>query len=119
VPAGPGDVQDGLDEQLSGRVFRAEEAHEIGVMQELSEPDEVLADAVAYARDLATNCSPVSLGMIKSQVWHDPGGSLEQARVRSQQLLTVAKAQPDFAEGAAALSERRAAQFPPWPGLHL
>jgi enoyl-CoA hydratase/carnithine racemase len=104
---------------LSGRVFRAEEAHGIGMVQQLSEPEDVLADALGYARDLCANCSPVSLAMIKDQVWHDPDGSLEQARVRSQQLIAVAKAQPDFAEGAAALAERRATQFPPWPGLHL
>jgi enoyl-CoA hydratase/carnithine racemase len=104
---------------LSGRVFVAEEAHEIGIVQRLCEPADVLTDAMAYAHDLATSCSPVALGMIKDQMWHDPDGTLEQARVRAQQLITVAKAQPDLAEGAAALAQRRAAHFPPWPGLHL
>ena len=45
-------VERALDLLLSGRVFDAEEAHAIGLVSRLCEPERVLADAQAYARDL-------------------------------------------------------------------
>ena len=47
-----------LDLLVSGRVFLAEEAQRLGVVQQLSRPGEVLDDAVAYARSLAAAVSP-------------------------------------------------------------
>lgn len=103
----------------SGRVFLAEEAAELGVVQQLSEPGQVVEDAVAFARGLAANVSPVAMAMIKSQVWRDSESTLEAARVRAQYLLKIAKEQPDFAEGTASLTEKRPPVFPPYPGLNL
>ncbi len=103
----------------SGRVFLAEEAAEIGVVQHLSEPGEVVEDAVAFGRGLAAKVSPVAMAMIKSQVWRDCESTLEAARVRSQYLIKIAKEHPDFAEGTASLTEKRPPTFPPYPGLNL
>ncbi|MCV7282416.1 enoyl-CoA hydratase/isomerase family protein [Mycolicibacterium flavescens] len=103
----------------SGRVFLAEEAVQLGVVQHLSEPGEVLDDALAFARGLAANVSPVAMAMIKSQVWRDSESTLEAARIRAQYLLKIAKEQPDFAEGTASLTEKRPPAFPPYPGLNL
>jgi enoyl-CoA hydratase/carnithine racemase len=103
----------------SGRVFLAEEAAELGVIQQLSDPGQVVEDAVAFARGLAANVSPVAMAMIKSQVWRDSESTLEAARVRAQYLLKIAKEQSDFAEGTASLIEKRPPAFPPYPGLNL
>src|SRR3954452_17564769 len=46
-----------LDLLMSGRVFLSEEAAELGVVNRLGSVD----DALDYARDLATNCSPTSM----------------------------------------------------------
>ncbi|WP_405136480.1 enoyl-CoA hydratase-related protein [Nocardia sp. NBC_01388] len=108
-----------FDLLVSGRVFLAEEAFELGVVQKLSDQGEVVADAVAYARDIVKNVSPVAMAMIKSQVWSDSEMTLEQARVRAQYLLTLAKAQPDFQEGVRSLIERRPPQFAPYSGLEF
>ena len=111
---GPSNAMDLL---MSGRVFLAEEAHRLGVVQHLSEPGEVLADAVDYAHRLAANVSPVAMAMIKSQVWRDSESTMEQARVRAQYLLTQAKAQPDFQEGVRSLVEKRPPRFQPYQTL--
>lgn len=103
----------------SGRVFQADEAHRLGVVQRLSEPGSVVDDAVTFARGLAANVSPVAMAMIKSQVWRDSEATMEAARIRAQYLLQLAKEQPDFAEGTASLTERRPPIFPPYPGLNL
>jgi enoyl-CoA hydratase/carnithine racemase len=108
-----------FDLLASGRVFRAEEAFDLGVVQRLSEPGQVVADAVAFAHQLASTVSPVAMAMIKSQVWRDCETSMEDARVRAQYLLTLAKAQPDFAEGVASLTEKRPPAFPPYRPLNV
>jgi enoyl-CoA hydratase/carnithine racemase len=114
--AGPAHAFDLL---ASGRVFLAEEALQIGVVQRISAPGEVVTDAVAFAHQLATNVSPVAMAMIKSQVWRDCESTMEAARVRAQYLLTLAKAQPDFAEGVASLTEKRPPAFGPYRQLNI
>jgi enoyl-CoA hydratase/carnithine racemase len=114
--AGPAHAFDLL---ASGRVFLAEEALELGVVQKISQPGEVVADAVAFAHQLASNVSPVAMAMIKSQVWRDCESSMEAARVRAQYLLTLAKAQPDFTEGVASLTEKRPPAFEPYRPLNI
>src|SRR5437660_2778684 len=52
-----------LDLLMSGRVFLAEEAAQLGVVNQLGTVD----DALAYARDLAANCSPTSMSVMKRQ----------------------------------------------------
>ncbi|MET0703058.1 MAG: enoyl-CoA hydratase-related protein [Mycobacterium sp.] len=103
----------------SGRVFLAEEALKLGVVQKISEPGEVVADAMAFAHQLASNVSPVAMAMIKSQVWRDSESTMEAARVRAQYLLTLAKAQADFAEGVASLTEKRPPAFEPYSPLNI
>jgi enoyl-CoA hydratase/carnithine racemase len=100
-----------MDLMVSGRVFTSDEAERLGVVQRLSAPETVLADAVEYARAIAAAVSPVSMAMIKSQVWRDAEQTMDQARVRAQYLLTLAKAQPDFQEGVRALVEKRSPAF--------
>ena len=108
-----------LDLLASGRVFLAEEAHLLGVVQRVSDSGAVLGDAVAYARQLAAEVSPVAMAMIKSQVWRDCESTMEQARVRAQHLLTQAKAQPDFQEGVRSLVEKRSPAFAPYQALNF
>lgn len=108
-----------FDLLATGRVFLAEEAMQLGVVQRVSAPGEVLDDALSFAHDLAANVSPVAMAMIKSQIWRDCESTLEAARVRAQYLLTLAKAQPDFAEGIASLTEKRMPRFDPYPGLNF
>ena len=54
-----------LDLLLSGRTFFAEEAAELGLVKEVCRADELMPRALAYAEDMARNCSPASLAVIK------------------------------------------------------
>ena len=103
----------------SGRVFLAEEAAELGVVQRLSQAGRVVEDALAFAHGLTASVSPVAMAMIKSQVWRDCETTLEAARIRAQYLLKLAKEQPDFAEGTASLTEKRPPDFAPYSPLHF
>jgi len=108
-----------FDLLASGRVFLAEEAAELGVVQRLSDSGRVVDDALGFAHDLAANVSPVAMAMIKSQVWRDCETTLEAARIRAQYLLKLAKEQPDFVEGTASLTEKRPPDFAPYSPLRF
>jgi enoyl-CoA hydratase/carnithine racemase len=103
----------------SARVFLAEEAAELGVVQRLSDAGRVVDDALDFAHGLAANVSPVAMAMIKSQVWRDCETTLEAARIRAQYLLKLAKEKPDFAEGSASLIEKRPPDFAPYSALNF
>jgi enoyl-CoA hydratase/carnithine racemase len=54
-----------MDLLISGRTIDAAEARALGLVSRVTEPGEVLTAATAYARDLAANCSPASMALIK------------------------------------------------------
>jgi enoyl-CoA hydratase/carnithine racemase len=76
-----------LDLLLSGRVFYADEAAALGLVKEVVQPADLLRRAIAYAEDIAANCAPSSLAVIKQQVYADTmrrgqcGGREADARV--------------------------------------
>lgn len=96
---------------LSSRVIYTEEAVAIGLVDRVGTP----ADAHRYAADMATTCSPRSLATIKNQLWSDLAGTLQDSIDTSVSLLDAMVAQPDFREGAKALSERRQPNFATQP----
>ena len=100
-----------LDVLLSGRVLFAEEALELGIVNRVAEAD-VLTEALAYAQELATFSSPAAMRDIKSQVWADATGTLEQSWARSTQLMREAVTRPDVQEGMASFREGRPPRFP-------
>jgi len=105
-----------LELLVSGRVITAREAHDLGLVHRVVETGpQTLIQALDYARSLATKVSPNAMAMIKSQIYRDTDSTLEQSRVRAQQLLVAAKQHPDFQEGVASFLEKRDPRFLPYP----
>ncbi|BBY64747.1 enoyl-CoA hydratase [Mycolicibacterium helvum] len=102
-----------LDLLMSGRVFYAEEALELGMVKEVVAPDELLARAVEYAEDIAANCAPNSLAVIKRQVYGDALREAADASQRAETLMHESMQRPDFIEGITAFFEKRPPNFPP------
>lgn len=98
---------------VSGRVFLAEEAEQLGVVDRVAPGDELLEEATAYARDLAQNCSPTSMAVMKKQLQADLEGDLDAAYARALTLIEASVRRPDVVEGVKSFVERRAPQFPP------
>jgi len=96
---------------LSSRVIRAEEAAALGLVNRVEEPAELLPATYAYARLLATEISPASLAATKLQMYldlhRDAATAVDDA---AERLATMVK-RADFAEGVAALAERRPPRF--------
>lgn len=100
-----------MDLLLSSRVILADEAAELGLVNRVVEPDALLDTAMAYARDLATSCSPMSMAHIKQQVFADWERSAEDSRLRALVLMSEMGVHPDFKEGVMSFSEKRAPEF--------
>lgn len=103
-----------LDLMLSGRVFLAEEAKELGVVNQVFSPESLLAETLAYADDVAANVSPTSMAVIKRQVYSHPTMPLDDALAESNQLMNESLRRPDFREGVASFVEKRPPDFAPY-----
>ncbi|MGO4256917.1 enoyl-CoA hydratase/isomerase family protein [Marmoricola sp. RAF53] len=90
---------------LTGRPMRGAEAAVRGVATRSLPAAEVLPEALAVARDVASNVSPAALALSKRLLWSDLGGDeIAAAETRAHRVLMN---HPDAAEGPAAWRERR------------
>ncbi len=100
------------DIMLSGRTLSGEEAASVGLVNEAVEPEEVLDRAMAYARDLAANCSPLAMRTVKMQLYQDLMDDFTPSFERSERLLDEVLRGEDVKEGIAAVREKRPVSFP-------
>lgn len=98
---------------LSGRVFLAEEAVEIGLVNEAVADRQVVARSLEYARDLATWCSPAAMASAKDLLAADRTRGLPEAIVDGNRRAAEAVNTHEFREGVASFVERRAPAFAP------
>jgi enoyl-CoA hydratase/carnithine racemase len=102
-----------LDLLISGRTIDADEALAIGMVSRVAEPGEALAAATAYARDLAANCSPTSMAVIKHQVLTAIDVSYEEGMRGAYRAMAALATRPDFREGMDSYLQRRPPKFSP------
>lgn len=102
-----------LDLLMSSRVVLAEEALTMGLVNRVVPADELLATAQAYARDIAQNCSPTSMAVMKRQVARAWEMDLPEAIEEAFGLMNRSLKKPDFVEGVTSFIEKREPSFGP------
>jgi len=102
-----------MDLLLSARLVRAGEALSMGLVNRIVPAESLLNEAMAYARQLATQCSPRAMQAVKRQVWHDLMSDFAGSYARSETMLAEASASDDFREGISSWQESRPPAFPP------
>jgi enoyl-CoA hydratase/carnithine racemase len=105
-----------LDLLLSGRIVLGAEAAELGLVNRAFDDDRVLDEALAYARMLASECSPASMARMKGQVYADYEHTLAESMEEADRLMVESFSGPDFAEGVRSFVERRSPRFEPLAG---
>lgn len=101
-----------LDLLLSGRTFLADEAAELGLVKEVVPPEQLMDRTMAYAEDIAQNCSPASMAIIKRQAYGDAMREVADSNARSEVLLQQSLKRPDVIEGITSFLEKRTPSFP-------
>ena len=99
------------DLMFSSRVVLAEEAEAMGLVNAVLPADELLDHTLRYARRLATEIAPSTLREAKQQLYTDLHGDVGAAVSHAERRLVEMMRDPDFAEGVAALTEKRPPHF--------
>ena len=100
-----------LDIFWSSRRFDGEEAYRLGYANRLCETGECAADAVAYLNQIAGTAAPISLMMMKKQVYKHLNRELGEAMAESTRWMDESLARDDFKEGVASFVEKRPPRF--------
>jgi enoyl-CoA hydratase/carnithine racemase len=96
---------------LTSRKFTAEEALQLGLVNKVVPADQVLEEALNYARQLITTVSPRSLAETRYQIYRDLHRSVRASVDESEALLNDMMRDADYAEGVRAFLEKR---LPVW-----
>ena len=97
---------------LTGRLFGAEEAHRIGLVNEVVPLADLMATAERWAGEIL-ECSPLSVQLTKESALDGLQHSVDDALARDHERVERLLASADFVEGPKAFSEKRR---PQWTG---
>jgi enoyl-CoA hydratase/carnithine racemase len=100
-----------LDLLFSGRVILAEEAAQMGLVNEVVPAEHLLDRTLEYAAELATYSSPTSMSVMKRQVYGDWDRGVVPATDDAIELMKASLRRPDFKEGVASFLQKRNPDF--------
>ncbi len=100
-----------LDLLWSSRRLLAEEAKEFGLVERIFADDELLDQTKAYIQELADTSAPVSMMVMKQQVYRHMNMNLGDAMHDSNKLMAESLQRDDFKEGVRSFMEKRSPGF--------
>lgn len=100
-----------LELLFSARLVDASEALDMGLVSRIFPAQNFMDSVMAYATELATQVSPRSLGVIKTQIYEAQFQSLAEAAEAADEALIQSLQSEDFTEGVAHFVEKRPPKF--------
>ena len=95
---------------FTGRVFSAEEAQKIGLVNTIVARESLLGRAHEFAEAISQN-SPIAVKLTKELIADVYGASLKEALTAALQLNALVRTTEDFQEGVASFLEKRQAKW--------
>ena len=102
-----------MDFLMRKKIVQADEALELGLVHEVTEPGELEAAAMDLATELA-NGPQVSMRLLKRSIYNAVEMSWEQSLDEIAAKTGISDHHPDAREGVRAFREKRAAKFNDW-----
>lgn len=99
------------DVLMTSRVFTSDEAMEMGFLNKLLPPEQLMNHALNLARTMAETCSPGSLRVTKHQIYRDLHRDVASSVEDAERLLSEMIREPDYKEGVKAFMEKRKAEW--------
>ena len=100
-----------LDLLMSSRKIGAEEACRMGLVNRVVDDEQLLPDVLSYVEDMAAECSPTSMRIMKRQVYQQLTQELGPAEKDAIRLMIESFDRPDFKEGVESFMEKRSPKF--------
>jgi enoyl-CoA hydratase/carnithine racemase len=100
-----------LDLLFSSRAITGTQAAAMGLVNVAMPAEEVLGHSRRYIEDLARNCSPASLAVMKREVYEHLMAPLGPAEREARRLMEESFSGPDFKEGVSSFLEKRPPRF--------
>jgi enoyl-CoA hydratase/carnithine racemase len=96
---------------LTGRIYNAQEALELGLVRKVYEPEELVPEAIKLAQEIAAN--PIdTLASIKRMVWDDLASTdVSSVWRRSSERFAAARKTVQHREALLAMKEKRDSRF--------
>jgi enoyl-CoA hydratase/carnithine racemase len=106
-------VNTALEWCMTGRIFGAEEALNAGLVRSLHPQGELMDAARSIAREIADNCSAVSVAMTRAMLWRlaPLQHPMDAHRVDSRAIYRLSKS-ADSLEGVQSFLEKRSPAYP-------
>ena len=102
-----------LDLLWTSKRVQGEEAYRLGLADRLCEDGQSVADAKAYIEALAASAAPMSLMMMKRQIYKHLNSELGAAMAQTNQWMDESLERSDFGEGVKSFLEKRPPRFMP------
>jgi len=101
-------MQTALEWCFTGRVFKAQEALDRGLVRSLHAPEDLMPAVRALAREIADNTAPVSIALTRQMLWRMAGAEHPMRAHRIDSRAIQARGQsPDAGEGVSSFLEKR------------
>ena len=99
---------------MTSRVFLSDEAYQLGFVNQIFAPEELMPRTYEYVTNLISTVSPNSLRQTRWQIYKDLHRDVASSVVESEVLLNDMMGEEDYKEGVRAFVEKRP---PDWPSL--